>query len=70
MAAATDRASMQAIVEQLLHRKRRQRGEAPSYPSGTRADLLPKIAPRPLNGPGTSVEEEEPPLFDVFSMDL
>jgi len=44
-------------------------GDIPSFPVGTRADLLPKIGQRsaPAIGKG---EEEDLPLFDLFSMDL
>jgi hypothetical protein len=68
------RASMESVVEELLQRKRAKHGDAPSFPSGTRADLLPKAAPT-APGAGSSrarreEEEADCPCVDLFSMDM
>jgi tRNA-dihydrouridine synthase 1 len=42
MGVANTRHAMEQVVVELEHRKQQKRGAVPSFPTGTRADLLPK----------------------------
>ena len=42
MGVANTRRAMEQVVAELEHRKQQKRGAVPAFPTGTRADLLPK----------------------------
>jgi tRNA-dihydrouridine synthase 1 len=69
MGCANDRRSMEAVVNELVARKLRVRGDAPSYPTGTREDLLPKQERKPPVSKREDDDDEAIPI-DVFSLDL
>ena len=69
MGCANDRQSMESILKALKERKRLSRGDAPSYPNGTREDLLPRQERKPAAGSRDEADDEAVPL-DLFSLDL